>query len=276
VEEFSQDVPPESSTGTEAQADPSQATSPPVQPAEQTIPYSRFQQFTAQRRAERDAWEREKQWYQNQLQARQQPAEPAMPSRPPDPQMAQALDALGQIFEADPQRATAMLSKLLGVDVAQLKQLMQAAPLLANGYQSVQQLTQAHQTALANQAQGIVQHYAQQNNITDPDFVNEIEHFIIGKIQSTPQAIAALKAGDPRPIAWALAEFDKKVAAGYRRSAATATATTKNKVTGLPPRAAGGLPGASVPPKLEPGKARQFEENMWARVRQGLAAADAG
>ena len=252
------DVLPESSTGTiDAPPTPTaQAPSTPVQPpAEQQIPYARFQQVIRQNQELRTAV----QGLQQQMQTFKQQEQRGVPlTAQQEVERREALTAIKELFGADDE-----LKSLL--DLAKNAQKITEA---TNG---VSRLTEQNQQASMTRARAHVATLAATEGLPkDPKFLTRLTRLVAMEAQSLPDAERRFDAGDYTVLDDAFAAV-KGDFASMRREQTVQTAATKQQLQRtVPPRPAGGASGPEAPPKLEQGKERQFWEGAMSKMRDRL------
>ena len=251
------DVLPESSTGPDAQPTPTaQAPSTPVQPpAEQQIPYARFQQVIRQNQELRTAV----QGLQQQMQGFKQQEQRGVPLTPAqEVERREALVALKELIGGDDE-----LKSLL--DLAKNSQKLTAA---ADG---VTQLTAQQQRA---QVQGAAKHVAtlakEAGLPSDPKFLTRLTRLVAIEAQGLPDGDARFDAGDFSVLDEAFATVKGDFASARREAVASLASTKQQLQRTVPPRPAGGASGPEAPPKLEQGKERQFWEGAMSKMRDRL------
>ena len=171
-------------------------------------------------------------------------------------QYAEAATALKRIFAADPE----------------LKALFEARtylPQLAEGYQSVQRLTQAQGQAQMETARGhIAQLAAQEGLPADKKWLTHLTRLVAGAAMGLDNGNERYDRGDLSVLDEAFDAVKGDFLALLRQNAATATAQAKTKLRTLPPAPRGSAAGPEAPPKPEPGKEREFVQGLHKR---GLA-----
>ena len=174
----------------------------------------------------------------------------------PSQEYIDAAAALMKVMEANPKLKT-------------LLSLSDAAPHLMRGYQGVQELTQAQQAGLFRQARAQVKELATKEGLpSDEDSLNLLEEMVAGMIRRDRDAHKKFLDGDVSVIGDVFDKIQKGFLSTLRREASVNLTTTKNNVKRLPPVSRGGAAGPEAPPKLEPGKEREFEKSL---MKQGSA-----
>ena len=174
----------------------------------------------------------------------------------PSQEYIDAAAALMKVMEANPKLKT-------------LLSLSDAAPHLMRGYQGVQELTQAQQAGLFRQARAQVKELATKEGLpSDEDSLNLLEEMVAGMIRRNGDAHKKFLDGDVSVIGDVFNKIQKGFLSTLRREASVNLTNTKNNVKRLPPVSRGGAAGPEAPPKLEPGKEREFEKSL---MKQGSA-----
>lgn len=265
-----------SSTATADQtADPSQATRQPASaegqpqpPQSRFVPYERFQEVNSKMRTYESQLAQAGQVVQ-QLQREMAEIKAAQHrgqglTTEQQQQYLQAGDAIEQIFHAHPR-----LKALMG--------LLEHAPKLLESTQSVSQLTEAQAQRHTMAARATVRGLAEQAGL--PITGEQGRKYLDRLTRLVAMEVRAIDGGEQRYDQGdlsVLSEAFQSVLADFlnhtRREANASLATTKARTRALPPAATRGTaPGEPAPPKLVPGKEREFEEAMHGRARQLLA-----
>lgn len=262
-----------SSTATADQtADPSQATRQPASAEglsqSRTVPYERFQEVNSKMRTYESQLAQAGQQVQQlqremaEIRAAQHRGQGLTAEQ--QRQYLEAGDALEQILAAHPR-----LKALMG--------LMQHAPKLIEGYQGVSQLTEVQAQRHTMAAREAVRGLAEQAGL--PITGDQGRKYLDRLTRLVAMEVRAIEGGEQRYEQGdlsVLTEAFQGVLADFvnhtRREANASLATTKTRTKALPPAATHGTaPGEPAPPKLVPGKEREFEEAMHARARKLLA-----
>ena len=251
------------SSAVEPSATPQPAAQDGVQ-AETKLPpfheHPRFQELIAQNREFKAQNSQLSQQVQQLTQSVQQMQRNAPQNgTPPNEEYVKAAEALLKIMEVNPR-----LKAMLG--------LADAAPQLMQGYQGVQQLTQAQTTALLRSGRQEITTLATKAGLPASDeHVDLLEEMVAGVIRRTPGAEERFRQGDLTTVQEAFKKITEGFVAELRRPASASLAQTKAKVQGLPPAPRGGLPGSAAPAKLEPGKERAYEQSLHQRAMDMLS-----
>jgi uncharacterized phage infection (PIP) family protein YhgE len=242
---------------------PQPAAPSPEDQADLQVPFHkhpRFQELIAQNREFRSTNGQLTQQVQQLTQAVQQMQRNAPNNgTPPNEEYVKAADALLKIMEVNPR-----LKALLG--------LADSAPQLMQGYQGVQELTQAQTQSLLRSGRQEISSLATKAGLPSSDEdIDLLEEMVAGVIRRTPGAEERFRQGDLNTVADAFKKISEGFVANLRRPAAQNVIDTKNKVRNLPPAPRGGLPGGSAPAKLDPNNPRPFEQSLHQRAMDMLA-----
>lgn len=171
-------------------------------------------------------------------------------------QYAEAATALKRIFALDP-------------ELRSLLEARQYLPQLAEGYESVQRLSQAQAQAQRESARSHIAQLATKEGFpTDKKWLSHLTRLVAGAAMSIPDGNARYERGDFSVLDEAFNEVKEQFFALMRREAAGVVQQTKDKTKKLPPAPRGSAPGAPAPVQLEPGKEREFMRDLH---RRGLA-----
>ena len=201
----------ESSPAIEPSATP-QPGAQPETPAEPQVPFHqhpRWQELMRERAELRTSNGQLSQQVQTLTQAVQQMQRNApTQGTPPNEEYVKAADALLKIMEVNPR-----LKTLLG--------LADAAPKLNEGYQSVQQLQQAQNTALLRSGRNEISSLATKAGLPSSDEdIDLLEEMVAGVIRRTPGAEQRFRQGDLAVVGDAFKKISEGFVANLRRPAA--------------------------------------------------------
>lgn len=168
----------------------------------------------------------------------------------------QAASALKRIFAADPE----------------LKALFEARkhlPSLAQGYQSVQQLSRQQAQAQAATAKNVIKELAAKEGLpTDAKYLTRLTRLVASEAMDLTDGNERYDRGDFSVLEEAFAQVKDTFIGQMLKEAAAATTATKTKTKQLPPAPRGGTAGEPAPAKIEEGKEREFMQGLHKR---GLA-----
>jgi hypothetical protein len=171
-------------------------------------------------------------------------------------QYAEAATALKRIFAADPE----------------LKALFESRnylPRLAEGYQSVQRLTQAQAQAQQETARAHIAQLASKEGLpSDKKWLTHLTRLVAGAAMGLEDGNGRYDRGDLSVLDEAFDAVKGDFLALMRQGTVASTLQTKNKLKSLPPAPRGGAVGPEAPTPIEPGKEREFTQNLHKR---GLA-----
>jgi|SRR5262245_4666655 len=258
------DVSAESSTATDAQADPSQATSEPAQPqAPQQPPFHqhpRWQQMLGENRNLKGTVQQLTQ----RLTAIEQRAQQGQVSPDQERQYREAGDALLQIIRQHPE-----LRPLLEM-AARAQQWDQAS-------QNVNQIGMAQRRAATTQGRSHIESLAKQAGLLDnikPDnraaYLQRLTRSVAMEAASMPGGQERYEAGDYTVLDEAFKALSEGFLSTGQKAAAAQLVDTKNKTQALPPRPRGSAPGPQAPMKFERGKEREYEADLTRRATEML------
>lgn len=183
----------------------------------------------------------------------------APPPRPPEEHV-RAAAALEQVMAANPK-------------LARLLQLAERSPELLEGYKGVQTLTRQQTEAAQRAGREQIRAFAQAEGLPmdKEDIATFIEDMVAGHILRQGGRERFLS-GDGAVVKDAVQFVKDNFLALLQRGANLSVAATKAKVSALPPAPrGGGLVGPEAPPKLVPGKEREYEAAV---LKQGRAMLD--
>lgn len=241
---------------TDPAADPSagsqntDATAGGTQP--QYVPYARFQEVNGKFRQQEQLNQQQAHALQQMQQELEQMRRAATPAgAPPSPEYVQAAEALLRIMEANPK-----LKQLLG--------LADAAPQLVQGYQGVQELTQAQARSLVQSGRSQIAQLAETAGLpSGEDHLNMVEELVTAVIRRTPGAEEKFRQGDLSVVSAAFKQVQETFLNSLTRHTTAGVAQTKANVKNLPPAPrGGGLPGPKIPAKPQPGQERKFVADL--------------
>lgn len=168
-------------------------------------------------------------------------------------QYTEAATALKRIFAMDP-------------DLKMLLESRDYLPRLAEGYQSVQQLTAAQARNQQTAAKSHIARLAQEEGLpTDPKWVAHLVRLVAGAAMGLPDGDQRYDQGDLSVLDEAFTAVKGDFITALRQAGAASLTQSKGKVKTLPPAPRGTSAGEPAPLKVEPGKAREFARGMHQR-----------
>lgn len=177
----------------------------------------------------------------------------------PSAEYVQAAEALLKVMEAHP-------------TTKNLLQLSALAPDLARGYQGVTELRHAQQQALVQTAREQLQGLAKSAGLSEePLFLRRLEDMVQGAIAEDEELVTRFRSGDRKVVEEIFNAIKTGMFDALEKKATASLMQTKGKVTALSPRPQGVPAGEKPPPKLEPGKEREYEESVHQRARRKVA-----
>jgi hypothetical protein len=176
-------------------------------------------------------------------------------TREEEAQYREAAAALKRIFAADP-------------ELAALFEARKHLPSLAQGYQSVQQLTQAQARAQQSQARNHIEQLVKTAGIeVDKKHLPHVVRLVAGAAMGLPEGNERYDRGDLSVLDEAFTEVKEFIEA-FRKGGTAQVVQTKDKLKKMPPAPRGGPAGTEAPKPIEPGQERAALADMHKR---GLA-----
>jgi hypothetical protein len=263
-EEVVQDVDAGSSTGTDSGADPSQATTQPVQPTEPQVPFHqhpRFQQLIREGQLSRQTIATLQQQLREESERRTalERKFTAGQSTPEEAEeLRKAAGAIERILMGNPEALERILLahpkfKALAEDADKLK----ATP------GAVEQIQQAHSQALFRQAQHHIHDLAQSAGLpSDPKYLSRLVRAVAAEAQSLPDGNSRFAAGDLSVLDEAFKALQTDFLATTQRAGTAQLLQTKSRTQSLPPAPRGSAAGPPGLPKFDPNQPNALGKHM--------------
>lgn len=264
-EEVVQDVDAGSSTGTDSGADPSQATTQPVQPpAEPQVPFHqhpRFQQLIREGQLSRQTIATLQQQLREESERRTalEKKFTAGQSTPEEAEeLRKAAGALERILMGNPEA----LERIL-LAHPKFKALAENADKLMATTGGVEQIQQAQSQALYRQAQSHIHEMAKSAGLpSEPKYLSRLVRAVAAEAQSLPDGNARFAAGDLSVLDEAFKALQTDFLATTQRAGTAQLLQTKSRTQSLPPAPRGSAAGPPGLPKFDPNQPNALGKHM--------------